>query len=58
MLVCWKCNTIVAVVEDGWFCSTCGQHGPPFEEPVTSDWREASILNTPYVIQDDPKCIF
>ena len=54
MLACWKCNTIVAVLEDGWICSTCGQHGPPFEEPVTTCFKEASVLNTPYETDPPP----
>lgn len=48
MLACWKCNRKVIARKDGWICPSCGQHGPPFVKPVSSSWRVASKLNTPY----------
>ena len=48
MMLCWQCNETVVIVQDGWVCSDCGQHGPPSKEPLPTTWEDAMILNTPY----------
>lgn len=52
MLLCWHCNMTVGVMDDGWICCECGQHGPPFKEPVATDWAEACKANTPYRVDE------
>ncbi len=44
-MFCWKCNSQIRVLEDGWLCMFCGQHGPD-ETPVSS-LREGITENRP-----------
>lgn len=46
MPLCWKCNTRVRFLSDGWLCPCCGQHGPP--DCIMEDWEEAARVNAPY----------
>lgn len=31
---CWHCNGEVQILEDGWICRQCSQHGRPFDKPA------------------------
>jgi hypothetical protein len=46
MPLCWKCNTRVRYVSDGWFCPCCSQHGPP--DRIEENWEDAMVANCPY----------
>jgi hypothetical protein len=46
MALCWHCNSRVKFLSDGWFCTECGQHGPP--DLIAKDWEEGCMLNAPY----------
>jgi len=49
-LRCWHCNGEVQMLEDGWLCLNCGQHGPPFGKPA-STFEEGCSKNHPYARQ-------
>jgi hypothetical protein len=51
MLLCWRCNTRVRYVSDGWICPYCSQHGRP--DLVARDWEEGARLNAPYRAEKD-----
>lgn len=44
---CWHCNGKVLVLEDGWVCGKCHQHGAPFNEPATTV-EEGRLENKPW----------
>lgn len=46
--LCWHCNAVVQVVDDGWICPQCGQNGPPFDKPA-SNFQEGCRCNKPYI---------
>lgn len=47
MPLCWKCNTRVSFLGDGWVCPCCGQHGPP--DRIEETWEAALVVNSPYI---------
>jgi len=48
-MLCWHCNSDkIALRVDGWLCKACGQHGLLAAETLPSNWRDASLVNTPY----------
>ena len=47
MPLCWKCNTRVQFLDDGWVCPHCGQHGPP--DRIKTNWEDGKRVNAPYI---------
>lgn len=43
---CWHCGHAVYMLDDGWICKGCSQHGPCLEVQCT--WIDAVNKNAPY----------
>lgn len=52
MPICCKCDSVVALLSDGWMCTKCGQHGEnatPIRSTMPGAQKTAQELNQPYI---------